>query len=293
MAKKFFIDEEVNILTDKEAEAALKRENDQAFLSATEGVTKVSVERWQKAQYAERKHWMQLGRSVANDRNDDHSQHFDHYSALQGVKLSSVIEMGCGPFTNLRLIATKCTVEKCTLLDPLIESYLKHANCTYTRQWLFLTNIENFPTKIGRQLTKLVRQVVKQFKIGRKLPITQLIATPIETMPTDSHYDLTILINVIEHCYDIQTVFDNILKVTDRYIIFHDKYYDHATVAETVQIQYDAAHPLRVDRKVIDTFLEEHFTPLYRVINDQIGIVEDIETTWQAIYYIGERKSAK
>ncbi|MBK8020935.1 MAG: hypothetical protein IPK19_05765 [Chloroflexi bacterium] len=58
MTKKYHIDEQVNVLTGAAAEDALKAENDELFLSADRGIVQVSSERWQKAQRAERRHWM-------------------------------------------------------------------------------------------------------------------------------------------------------------------------------------------------------------------------------------------
>ena len=117
---------------------------------------------------------------------------------------------------------------------------------------------------------------------------SSLIPTSIEEMPTDGKYDLIIIINVIEHCYDINLVFDNILKISspNTILVFHDKYFDNQQVRQHLQGHYyEAGHPLLVDRKVIDKFLL-NFEPLFQKV-----VVGDEKThiPYDKLFFIGRR----
>ena len=48
--------------------------------------------------------------------------------------------------------------------------------------------------------------------VSGSVPIGRLVASPIEEMPLDRKYDLVVMENVIEHCYDAELVFANILS---------------------------------------------------------------------------------
>ncbi|MDK2977675.1 MAG: hypothetical protein PWP52_389 [Bacteroidales bacterium] len=107
MKTNFFIDEKINILTGDKAVDAQKKENDKKFLDDKKGVYKVSLERWQKAQACEKNHWFVRGIKSENDRNDYHQKQFDDYKSIKNLSFRNALEIGCGPFTNLRIISKK------------------------------------------------------------------------------------------------------------------------------------------------------------------------------------------
>ena len=294
MAKYIHIDSEVRIRTDEEAERALQSENDRGFLSESQGVVRVPLSRWRTAQSTERKHWMTLGIGSSNDRNDEHFQNFDCYRALLGQTFGSAIELGCGPFTNLRLIADVCRVTRCTLLDPLIETYLTHPNCAYTREYLAIENTRA-PALARRLRRKLLRHLPFLRKPARSLhqiPITRLLSCPIEEMPQEESWELLVIVNVIEHCYDLAAVFAKILAglKPGGVLVFHEPLFDHAVVQDRLQTLYDAAHPLQADRSLVLSFLNAHFDTLYekRTLHENVFMGEDL--SFEGIYFIGRKK---
>lgn len=115
---------------------------------------------------------------------------------------------------------------------------------------------------------------------------------PAEEMSASNKYDLVIMINVIEHCYDAELVFQNILDSTneDSYFVFADKLYNHEKVKNAVKTGYDAAHPLKVDEKVIDKFLNGNFEVVYKRIQTNSMFLEGEKQLWDDIYFIGKRK---
>lgn len=264
-----FVDEDFNILKGEDARNALEETSDEKYLSEDKGIVHVPRSRWEVAQIFERTGWMEMWSGAADDRNYRHKADFDDYQTLSGMTFDHAIELGCGPFTNLRLIAQVCTIKRCTLLDPLIMTYLGHKHCSYNKRMLrcesVLSRLLSAPKPL-RGIRRIVRYLAPLLLV-KQIPVHELIASPIEEMPVRASYDLIVIINVIEHCYDIDLVFDRIINMAapDAVLVFHDKYYEHETVSQLVKGHYyEAGHPLMVDRSVIDGFLENHFEPLFR-----------------------------
>lgn len=291
--KEVYIDKDVNILTGIEAVDALKNENDSVYVSENDGVVRVPLKRWETAQYAEKVHWMKRGIGSIEDRNYYHEENFDNYNCLRGTKFERAIELGSGPFTNLRIIGRNVDIAKCTLLDPLINEYLKHPNCTYKGNKLILAKHLSKKTLVnmalGKYFTKLYN--VARKSVNPTIEVEKLIASPVEQMPTDQKYDLVCIINVLEHCYDIDLVFKNILKIMGKgaVFIFNDRYYIHDEVKDILAHHFDAAHPLKVEKKVVDAFLEKNFVPMFSEITHHTADGDmggDVE--YDEIYFIGK-----
>ncbi len=290
MAKPVFIDKEINVFTGEKAIEALRKENDAKYLSKDKGIVKVTAERWEKAQECEKNHWLKKGIRSANDRNDYHFEQFDKYKVIKNRTFRSMLEIGCGPFTNSRIIAGLCKVTNCSLLDPLIYEYLKHPFCFYSDKYLF----SEYVPLLGKVIRKIFPFAFRLYLriLSRKTKIKELINSAAETIPLSNRYDLITMINVIEHCYDVELVFQNILKIIhkDGYFVFEDKYYDHEQIRNTAKNSYDAAHPLRVDRKVIEKYLQENFEVVYKRIQANSMIFEGENILWDDLYFVGKKK---
>jgi len=288
--KPLFIDKKINIVSGDKAKEALKKENDLAFFERGKGVTRVSIERWLKAQECEKNHWMIRGIKSINDRNDYHEKQFEGYKSLKFMNFPSVIEIGCGPFTNARIIAKKSNINEITLLDPLINEYLNHPFARYNKNYLF---VEYFPL-IGKLFKKLFPMFFKQYLylFSKKIKIKNLLDIPAEKISSGNSYDLVIMINVLEHCYDAELVLNNTTKITREggFLIFEDKIYEADLVQEELNYCYDAAHPLKVDRSIIEKFLKENFEVVYKRIQTNSLIFEGEKIIWDDIYFIGVKK---
>jgi len=281
----WFVDEDWHILEGEAAKKELEKTSDAKFLTEDEGIIQVSRERWKIAQQFESNAWMKKKVGARSDRNFQHMVDFDYYECLKWLSFNHAIELGCGPFTNLRLIGQVCRVKTCSLLDPLIESYLNLPNRSYDTHWLYCRLTE---VGISNQFLRKVLLRVEPYiapVLQKKISISSLFPTPIEEMSTDGKYDLIIIINVIEHCYDINLVFDNIMKIAspNTILVFHDKYYDHQQVKQKVEGHYyESGHPLLVDRKVIDKFLS-NFKPLFqKVVRKEIAHMPN-----ERLFFIG------
>jgi SAM-dependent methyltransferase len=225
-----FISSPVSVLRGDAARAALASTNDAAHYTEGKGVLSVPLERWQKAQAYERETWLVHAINSTDDRNIEHAAMFDGYKALP-ENLGNVIELGCGPFTNLRLILPERKAERVTLLDPLAGEYAAfHPNCTYKNRTLCDRHVS-------------------------------LVSWPIEEADDPvidmrhERYDTVILINVLSHCQDTQ-------KVSD-WISAHLKKGGYLVFAEPVRDidptrLFDVGHPISYNQAVIDTFLKPY-----------------------------------
>jgi SAM-dependent methyltransferase len=277
--KRIHVDENVTVRTDEEANIAFLKENDIAFFEDNKGIVKVTKERWEKAQRTERKHWMEIGKESKDDRNIYHKEKFDNYNSIKNSVFNNALEVGCGPFTNLRIVGDFCKINACSLNDPLINSYLTHTNCAYTNNNLILDS--------GREKKSFLDKFFR-----KKIKIKKLYDCAFEDIESAEKFDLIVIINVIEHCYDLDIFFSKILSLLadNGVLIFEDKLYSMDSLKEDVNTVYDAAHPLRVNKEIIIDFLKNNFDKLYSSTQDNSAELGGKSFLWDDIYFIGSLK---
>jgi SAM-dependent methyltransferase len=238
----------------------------------------------------EKKHWMVNNLETANDRNDYHFVQFNKYKAIQKKIFHSMLEIGCGPFTNARVITGICNINYCSLLDPLANEYLNHNFSYYDNKYIF----SEYIPKIGKIVRKFFPTMFKSYLklASHKTKIRNFYNIPAEHLPTNDKYDLITMINVIEHCFDVRKIFQNILKVSiaGSYFIFSDKLYEHDKIQELAENSYDAAHPIKVDRRVIEKYLNDNFNSIYKRVQYNSAFFEGEKIQWDDMYFIGIRK---
>lgn len=228
MTEPIFVAAPDDVYYGDSALARIQATNDLEFLEDDGSVLTVSRERWQQAQEYARRQWMECNRGASNDRNDDHAAQFDHYKALP-VDLGEYGELGCGPFTNSRIILKGRTADSVTLVDPLVKDYLEHPYCAYKDG-----------TLAGHPVTT--------------------VASTIEAWTRRKKFDTLVLINVLHHCQDTEAVFDKLLKLLKRgsWLVFADYPREHDP-----RRLYDVGHPLAPHAHTIDAFLD-NFEEVYR-----------------------------
>jgi SAM-dependent methyltransferase len=238
-----FISSPVSVIRGDAARAALATTNDAAHYTEGKGVLSVPLERWQKAQQYERETWLVHAVNSTDDRNIEHAAMFDGYKALP-EKLGDVIELGCGPFTNLRLILPERTAESVVLLDPLADEYrTQHPHCAYKNR------------SLGESHVNVVSMPVEKWDtLGKSF--------------RDTRYDTVILINVLHHCQDVDQVFAWIKAHLKKggHLIFHEPVRD----IDPMKL-YDVGHPISINQGVIDTFLSG-FKPKHQNGSYFIGV---------------------
>ena len=236
---KIFIDKDIKVYQGKEAENLISQKNDSLYIESG-AILKVDKDRWSDAQYYERKTWMDMGLGISDDRNYEHYQRFDSYKKLseyqKNNKIEKVIELGCGPFTNVRTVLNILPeLKEIHLLDPLINDYLNHPNCKYKNRQMNDFNV-----------------------------ITH--NCPIEEFVVQEKFDLVIMNNVLEHCYNIELIFTNILDMlkTNGVFIFSDVYFNEEDVEKMVYQIYDTGHPLKISYSYMNSFLS-NFDEIYGI----------------------------
>src|SRR5689334_20161206 len=171
---------------------------------------RVSHERWQLAQEWEGAHWrmqhpvrkaVPAGRlkrfvmrtfgllqqeespvACGDDWNHWWADQFGRYEQLPGT-FENVIELGCGPYTNIRVILDGRSASHVHCSDPLIKDYIK-----FEGQWLS-----------------------EMFRAGKVC----IDDHPLEECPFASDYfDLAVLINVLDHTRDSLICLKQAVRIT-------------------------------------------------------------------------------
>ena len=253
---KLFIDRNVNVYYGSDADKLLDKTNDLNYVD-NNCILEVPLHRWNEAQNYERTTWMQLASNCSDDRNYEHFNRFDSYKSIIGNDVKSVIELGCGPFTNLRTILPLLpNLTEISLLDPLLNDYLHHTHCRY---------------KNGQMS-------------GYK---TSIYSMPIESFDSHAKYDMVILNNVLEHCYSIPIIFDKVINMmhSGSIFIFCDVTTKNENLIYVRKNLYDAGHPLKLSDEYLNKFLlnfDRMFEYDYYGLHDQNSRHDK--------YYIGKLK---
>ena len=231
---KIFVTKDIEIIQGSKAASLIVQKNELKNYEEGIGVIKIDKSRWTEAQYYEKKTWCEQSRGMDTDRNEEHLYNFNKYETLDTVLQDglSVIELGCGPYTNLRYILPAITkrVDSVYLLDPLIDDYLLNSpNCTYKNS-LAGHPVITFNTPI------------EEFKVSRK-------------------YDLVVMINVLDHCFDIDLIFKKVWGMLKKngVLVFNERAYIKG-VKESIENIYDAGHPIRISQEYLNSKLSAYKT---------------------------------
>ncbi|MEQ8172476.1 MAG: methyltransferase domain-containing protein [Candidatus Eremiobacterota bacterium] len=218
---------------------------------------KVSKERWESAQTFEKEHWIKTQKVRArygknflwrilsllglkskyrgNDWNDWWKNHFDNYDFLP-LELENAIELGCGPYTNIRFISEKSRIKHLFLSDPLIKDYI------------------NF------KLTFVREKYIKGFCI--------LDDHPIEECPFKSNYfNSTVMINVLDHVQDAEMCIKEAIRITkiDGILILGQDLTNNKDL-ENKEIKNDIGHPIKIEHEYLESFFKDNFNTIIKKI---------------------------
>jgi SAM-dependent methyltransferase len=215
---------------------------------------KVDRERWEQAQQWECRHWvrtqrqraryfknyiwraLRLAGAVPKYRGDDWNlwwkTQFDDYRFLP-QRIHNVLEVGCGPYTNVRLMLNCCQFDHLYLSDPLIRTYVKFK----------LTFVAEMYRKAGCVLDD----------------------HPLEELPFASDYfDLVVMINVLDHVQDAAACMANLVRVVrpGGILILGQDLTNEEDL--TLLRDYDGAvgHPIRLDHEWFASYLRGPFAPI-------------------------------
>lgn len=213
---------------------------------------KVSVETWKQAQAWEKDFWLRQQNNLARYgknwawkvlhalalvdkyRGDDDNQWwascFDNYQFLP-KQVDNMIEVGCGPYTNVRFVERACKPAHLVLSDPLIRTYVKF-NMTFVKE-------------------------------AYKNCFCYFDDHPIESLPfKDNYFDVVIMINVLDHVQDALVCMDTVTRIVKPggyFIIGQDL--TNAADAERHPVGMRIGHPIVLDASWFEPYLR-YFDPV-------------------------------
>lgn len=245
------------ILHGESAKEAIGRENDSEFYVSGQGIPRVSRSRWEAAQEAEGSHWFGDGSKPprnGDDRNIIHYNRFDSYRVISQSRFERALEIGSGPFTNMRLVASEVSyIAEATLLDPALNDYLSHPGCFFNQYAIAKVRPTKFYTLVWPFLPRKLKDLWF-YSPKRSVRIGGLISREAEGFDGGQQFDLVLMVNVLEHCMDSSRVLDAVFAALapGGIVILSDKTHTDEAVRLGLSRIYDVAHPIRVTKSAIE-----------------------------------------
>lgn len=217
-------------------------------------VQEVAHDRWREAQRWEEAHWIRTqqfrakyGKNwiwrvlrmfglVEKYRGDDWNlwwkERFDHYSFLP-KRVGNAIEVGCGPYTNMRHILPVCVADHLFLSDPLIRTY------------------------IAFKLAFTADAYRSGFAI--------LDDHPLEEIPYRAGYfDLVVMINVLDHVRDAALCMENATAMTKPggWLILGQDLTNEEDYEALAADPGLVGHPIKLSHEWFEPWLRPKFQPI-------------------------------
>ncbi len=227
-------------------------------------IIKISRERWEMAQEWEREHWVKTqkmrakyGKNIiwkfiallglkSKYRGDDWNywwkRQFNDYNFLPEV-IENAIELGCGPYTNFRLIIERCVPKHLFLSDPLIRTYVNFK--------------QTFVSEMYRKgLCIIDDQTIEEFPFA------------------PDYFDLCVMINVLDHVQDAELCMKNAINITKPggILIIGQDLTDEEDMHRIEGAEGEVGHPIKIGHDWLDKFIKRKFESLiYKILPREEG----------------------
>ena len=207
--------------------------------------------RWEAAQKWERHQWvrtqklrgkycknliwrlLRTARLVPKYRGDDWNdwwkKQFQNYDFLPPTA-ENALEVGCGPYTNIRMMLDRCRFEHLYLSDPLIRTYV------------------NFKLTFVAEMYKRAACVLDDH--------------PLEELPFASDYfDLAVMINVLDHVQDARRCMENLIRVIKPggTLVLGQDLTNEQDLEALSGDEGEVGHPIKLDHHWFAPFLDRRF----------------------------------
>ncbi len=219
--------------------------SDICYVNPSYGIPRIPLERWTRASWAETAWWTAPDRQGDdNDNAEDSKGLFENYRAVPD-NLGHVLELGCGPFTQLKSILgvpnRNWKVDTVTLSDPILVVESTHAKSSFARG-TFEAHGKRYPTKL-----------------------IQVGAEEVGSLYHDK-FDTVIMQNVLEHVVNAFDVLESIYNTTKPggIVVFWEPTYNNIwngwnpgnqPLAWDDSTAFDLmAHPIRLHMSVFQYF---------------------------------------
>ncbi|KAF5052826.1 Methyltransferase domain protein [anaerobic digester metagenome] len=222
-------------------------------------ITQVEETKWQLAQKFE----LQFAQDTidsGDDWNKWWSEKFDHYDLLKGQDFPNVLEVGCGPHTNIKYIIPLIKFEKIWLEDPLIQYYVSYN----------LKKYDAFISKIRNNLLGNNKRINYCLDLFSNLDMkVDLSSAKLEKLPyQDGIMNLIICINVLDHVTDLEKCLSEISRVLapGGFLLIGQDLSNEDDYRDCPESYNDIGHPIKIDFDTLNRFL----SPQYHVILGKI-----------------------
>jgi ubiquinone/menaquinone biosynthesis C-methylase UbiE len=162
---------------------------------------------------------------------------FENYKALSKPKyFERALEIGCGPFTNIRLVSNCCKIKEIYCCDPLMNVYT-----SFKLTWL--------STQISKGRINISNDKCENLKFD------------------NNYFDLVICINVLDHVQDAEECLNEMIRVTQMggTIVLGQDLSNEDDLRDKI-IREDMGHPIKIHHTTFDTFFDGTCVPLLRKV---------------------------
>jgi SAM-dependent methyltransferase len=193
-----------------------------------------------------------------DDWNTWWKRQFDDYRFLP-TEVENAIEVGCGPYTNVRMMLDHCRIHHLVLSDPLIRTYVR------------------FKLTLVAELYRQANCVLDDH--------------PLESLPfAPNYFDLAVKINVLDHVHDARKCMENLVNVVrpgGLLVIGQD-----LTNEEDIQaLKNDAGevgHPIKLNHEWFESFLKGFEPIISKVLNREEG--REPAHHYGTLLFVGRKK---
>jgi len=220
-------------------------------------IQKIDNNRWKQAQEFELK-FARTAIESDDDWNQWWYEKFNRYSILNKRHFENILEVGCGPHTNIRYILPEITFDKIWLEDPLIQFYITY---NLNKSNSFFNYLK---TKFKKGKINYLLKTFSELKVK-----VDLSSSKLEDLPYKDHQmDIIVCINVLDHVSDYNQCMNEIFRVLkkDGILILGQDLSNEEDLIQCPESYSDIGHPIKVDHHLIDQKLDGKYTELFEAI---------------------------
>lgn len=220
-------------------------------------IQKVDDNRWKQAQEFELK-FAQMTIESDDDWNQWWYEKFNRYSILNKRYFENILEVGCGPHTNIRYILPGIKHNKIWLEDPLIQYYITY-NLNKSNSF-----VKYLKTKFKKGKINYLLKIFSDLNVK-----VDLSSSKLEDLPYKDHQmDIIVCINVLDHVNDYDQCMNEIFRVLkiEGVLILGQDLSNQEDQMQCHESYADIGHPIKIDHHLIEQTLSGKYQKLFEKI---------------------------